>query len=55
MVGNMTTLFAKVVLQRSSFLNNLKPSNKKIGLQKNPNSRLFFLSFPVMFATPTVT
>ena len=37
MVANMVTrFFARGVLWRSSFLGNLKPSNKKLGLQRTP-------------------
>ena len=34
---NMATLFAREVLQRSCFLDNLKPSDKKPDLHKTPS------------------
>jgi hypothetical protein len=36
MTANMVTLLVGGVYQRSSFLGNLKPSNKRLGLYKHP-------------------
>jgi hypothetical protein len=36
-VANMATFFARGVLRRSSFLGNLKLSDKKLGLQRTLN------------------
>ena len=36
MIANMATFLARVVLCRSSFLSNLKPSYKKLDLQRTP-------------------
>jgi hypothetical protein len=38
---NMTTLFARWVLWRSSFLGNLNPSHKKLGLMRTPTWGIF--------------
>lgn len=35
-VANMATLFDRGVLERSSFLGNLKPLDKKLGLRRTP-------------------
>jgi hypothetical protein len=43
MVGNVATLFPRGVLRRSSFLGNLKASDKKLGLQRTPTSIKYFL------------
>ena len=48
---NMATPFARGVLQRSSFLDNLKPSNKKLGLQTEyTNLRFDFFLIKKMFS-----
>ena len=36
MVANMTTIFAKVVFRRSSFVGKPQTLNKKLGLQRTP-------------------
>jgi hypothetical protein len=34
--NDMATIFGREILRRSSFLGNLKPSNKKLGLPRTP-------------------
>jgi hypothetical protein len=46
--------FAKGVLQRSSYSDNLNPSNKKHGLLRTSTSYIVLIIFPVLSATPTV-
>ena len=54
MVANMTTLFTRWVLWRSSFLGNLKPLDKKLGLWITPTWGILFNKFSILFATPII-
>jgi hypothetical protein len=41
MVANMATIYVGRILLRSSFLDNLKPLDKKLGLKKTPTWGIF--------------
>ena len=54
MATNMAILFAKGGLWRSSFLGNLKPSDKKLGLWRTPTWDIVFIIFSIMSASNIV-
>ena len=54
MVVNMATLFARGILRRSSFLDNLKSSDKQLGLRRTPTWDIFFYCFSILDAIPAV-
>ena len=55
MVVNMPTLFAKEVLWKSSFLGNLKPSNKNLGLRRTLNWGILLMFFQLVCHTKLLT